>query len=154
MTAKGDQSSKERTRAAGSAPGQHHGQNALTEDVRTGPDASTLRRAIVDNLTYVQAVLPSLATTNDWYLALAHTVRDRLLHRWVRPPQTYSERDVKVVPYLSAEFLPGPHLGNNLAHLGIEEAARQAVTELGLGPGGLLAPGEETGPGNQRVLPT
>jgi starch phosphorylase len=148
MTAKGDQSSKERTRAAGSAPGQHHGQNALTEDVRTGPDASTLRRAIVDNLTYVQAVLPSLATTNDWYLALAHTVRDRLLHRWVRTVQTYFERDVKVVAYLSAEFLPGPHLGNNLAHLGIEEAARQAVTELGLDLGVLLEQEEEPGLGN------
>jgi glycogen phosphorylase len=148
MTAKGDQSSKERTRAAGSAPGQRHGQNALTEDVRTGPDASTLRRAIVDNLTYVQAVLPSLATTNDWYLALAHTVRDRLLHRWVRTVQTYFERDVKVVAYLSAEFLPGPHLGNNLAHLGIEEAARQAVTELGLDLGVLLEQEEEPGLGN------
>ena len=58
--AKGGQSPKERTRAAGVPRGPHHRQNAVT-DVRTGPDASTLRRAIIDNLTYVQAVIPSLA---------------------------------------------------------------------------------------------
>ena len=124
------------------------GPSALTEDLRTGLDAGTLRRAILDNLTYVQAVFPSLATRNDWYMALAHTVRDRLLHRWARTVQTYSERDVKVVAYLSAEFLTGPHLGNNLAQLGIEEAARQAVTELGLDLGALLEQEEEPGLGN------
>ena len=124
------------------------GPSALTEDLRTGLDAGTLRRAILDNLTYVQAVFPSLATRNAWYMALAHTVRDRLVHRWARTVQTYSERDVKVIAYLSAEFLTGPHLGNNLAQLGIEQAARQAVTELGLDLGALLEQEEEPGLGN------
>ena len=121
---------------------------AQSDDLRAGLDANTLQRAIVDNLTYVQAVFPSLATTNDWYIALAHAVRDRLLGRWVQTVQTYVERDVKVVAYLSAEFLPGPHLGNGLGHLGIEEAARQAVTELGLDLDRLLEQEEEPGLGN------
>jgi starch phosphorylase len=81
-------------------------------------------------------------------MALAHAVRDRLLHRWVKTVQTYSAQDVKVVAYLSAEFLTGPHLGNNLANLGIEEAARQAVTELGLDLDELLEQEEEPGLGN------
>jgi starch phosphorylase len=121
---------------------------ATVEDVRTGLGASVLKRAIVDNLAYVQGRLPSFATRNDWYLALAHTVRDRLLHRWVRTVQTCSARDVKVVAYLSAEFLTGPHLGNNLGNLGIEEAARQAVTALGLDLDELLEQEEEPGLGN------
>jgi starch phosphorylase len=54
---------------------------AVTDDVRTGVSVSSLKRAIVDNLTYVQARLPWLATKNDWYMAVAHTVRDRLLRR-------------------------------------------------------------------------
>jgi len=119
-----------------------------TEDPRTGLHAPTLRRAIVDHLTYEQGVLPAFATTTDWYMALAHAVRDRLLHRWARTVETYVARDVKVVAYLSAEFLPGPHLGNNLAQLGIEEAARQAVTELGLDLAALLEQEEEPGLGN------
>jgi starch phosphorylase len=128
---------------------EHHLEpDAMTDDVRTGLSASALRRAIADNLTYVQGRFPSLATRNDWYMALAHTVRDRLLHRWVRTVQTYSERDVKVIAYLSAEFLTGPHLGNNLASLGIEEATREAVTELGLDLGELLEQEEEPGLGN------
>ena len=121
---------------------------AIADDIRTGLGASALKRAIVDNLTYVQGRFPSLATRNDWYVALAHTVRDRLLHRWVRTVQTYAEQDVKVVAYLSAEFLTGPHLGNNLANLGIETAARQAVTELGLDLDELCDQEEEPGLGN------
>ena len=118
------------------------------DHLRTGLDASTLRRAILDNLTYVQAVLPPLASRNDWYMALAHTVRDRLLHRWARTVRTYSERDVKVVAYLSAEYLPGPHLGNNIAQLGIEAAVRRAVADLGLDFAALLEQEEEPGLGN------
>jgi glucan phosphorylase len=119
----------------------------MTADVRTGLGASALQRSIVDKLTYVQGRLPSLATRNDWYMALAHAVRDSLLHRWVKTVETYSEQDVKVVAYLSAEFLIGPHLGNNLASLGIEQAAREAVTELGLDLDELLEQ-EEPGLGN------
>jgi len=121
---------------------------AVPEGVRTGVDASAFARAIVDNLTSVQGRFPALATRNDWYMALAHTVRARLLHRWVQTVQTYSEQDVKVVAYLSAEFLTGPHLGNNLANLGIEAAARQAAKELGLDLDQLLEHEEEPGLGN------
>jgi starch phosphorylase len=132
-----------------SQPTQRDAQHgAIADDIRTGLGASALKRAIVDNLTYVQGRFPSLATRNDWYVALAHAVRDRLLHRWVRTVQTYAEQDVKVVAYLSAEFLTGPHLGNNLANLGIETAARQAVTELGLDLDELCDQEEEPGLGN------
>jgi starch phosphorylase len=120
----------------------------VTHEARTAFSAAALQCAVVDHLTYEQGVLPALATTNDWYLALAHAVRDRLLHRWVRTVETYLARDVKVVAYLSAEYLPGPHLGNNLAQLGIGEAARQAVTELGLDLAVLLEQEEEPGLGN------
>ena len=47
-------------------------------------------------------------------MALAYSVRDRMLERWVGTVKAYAARDVKVVCYLSAEFLIGPQLGNNL----------------------------------------
>ena len=85
----------------------------LVEDDRTGNSLETLRRAVLDNLFYIQGKFPEIATPKDYYMALAYTVRDRLLHRWVKTVETWLHKDVKIVCYLSAEFLMGPHLGNN-----------------------------------------
>src|SRR4030042_2086264 len=100
------------------------------ENIRTGTSPETLAQAILDNLYYIQGRPPELATKNDWYMALAYTVRDRLLHNWVQTLKTIDE-DVKVVSYLSAEFLLGPQLGNNLINLGIWDQVREAVSQHG-----------------------
>ncbi|ACB50953.1 glycogen phosphorylase [Crocosphaera subtropica ATCC 51142] len=118
------------------------------EDDRTGLEIQTLRRAILDNLFYIQGKFPEIATKNDFYLALAYTVRDRLLQRWLNTIQTKLKKDVKKVCYLSAEFLVGPHLENNLINLGIAETIKQAVTESGLNIKELIETEEEPGLGN------
>ncbi len=120
----------------------------LVEDDRTGNSLETLRRAVLDNLFYIQGKLPEIATPNDYYMALAYTVRDRLLHRWLKTVETWLHKDVKIVCYLSAEFLMGPHLGNNLINLGIEEPVRQAVEAVGQNLDELLKQEEEPGLGN------
>jgi hypothetical protein len=51
-------------------------------------------------------------------MALAYTVRDRLLQRWLSTIYTYLDQHLKVVSYLSAEFLLASHLGNKLINLG------------------------------------
>lgn len=38
----------------------------------------------------------NVATRRDYYFALAHTVRDHLVGRWIRTQQYYYERDPKV----------------------------------------------------------
>jgi len=81
-------------------------------DARTGTDIAALKQGFVNNLHYVQAKFPAVATRNDYYMALAYTVRDRLLHRWIHTAQTYYEQASRTVGYLSAEYLLGPHLGN------------------------------------------
>ena len=90
---------------------------------------------------------PELATKNDWYMALAHTVRDRLLDNWVQTLKHLKE-DVKVVSYLSAEFLLGPQLGNNLITLGIWEQVKEGVSRHGLKLEDLLEQESEPGLGN------
>ncbi|GAB4227308.1 MAG: glycogen/starch/alpha-glucan phosphorylase [Stanieria sp.] len=120
----------------------------VVEDDRTGLSITTLKRAIADNLFYNQGKFPAIASKNDYYLALAYTVRDRLVHHWLNTVQTYFKQDVKVVCYLSAEFLMGPHLINNLINLGIESRVKQAVEELGLDFQELVAQEEEPGLGN------
>ena len=122
--------------------------NPLVEDDRTGLDVKTLRRALADNLFYLQGKFPAIASKNDYYMALAYTVRDRLLQRWLATVQTCVKTNVKVVAYLSAEFLVGPHLGNNLINLGIYDEVSQAVAESGLDLQELIEQEEEPGLGN------
>ena len=119
-----------------------------TTDERTRLSAPAIRQGILDHLVYSLGRLPDVATPHDYYAALSLTVRDRLQERWAYTIQTYADRDVKVACYLSAEFLVGPHLGNNLVNLGIEAEARQAAAELGLDLDELLAQEEEPGLGN------
>jgi len=117
-------------------------------DVRTGLDCESLKQAVHDHLRYSVARLPRLATPRDYYRALALAVRDRMQQRWTRSAQTYFDLDCKVAAYLSAEYLVGPHLGNNLVNLGIEEATRTAMAELGQDFDEILACEEEPGLGN------
>lgn len=123
-------------------------QNIKIEDDRTGIEVETLKRAFADNLFYVQGKFGAIATRNDLYLALAYTVRDRLLHRWLNTLQAYFQKDVKVVAYLSAEFLLGPHLGNNLINLGLYDRVKQAVEQSGFDLEHLLEIETEPGLGN------
>jgi starch phosphorylase len=118
------------------------------EDDRTGLSVETLKRALADNLFYIQGKFPGIATQQDCYMALAYTIRDRLLQRWLNTYQTYLAKENKVVCYLSAEFLVGPHLGNNLINLDLWEPVKQAVEESGLDLQALIDIEEEPGLGN------
>jgi glycogen phosphorylase len=118
------------------------------EDDRTGVSVETLKRAFLDNLFYIQGKFTEIASLNDYYMALAYTVRDRLLHRWLNTAETYSRNSSPTVAYMSAEFLMGPQLGNNLINLGIYEPVEQAMRELGHNLKDLFEQEEEPGLGN------
>ncbi len=122
--------------------------NDRAEDVRTGLSREAFKQAFRDNLFYLLGRFPEVATRNDRYMALACTVRDRLVQRWVRTGKTYFEKRARTVCYLSAEFLLGPHLKNNLINLELYDVARQAMEELGLNLEELLEQEEEPGLGN------
>ena len=118
------------------------------DNIRTGLDKASIKRSFLDHLFFLQGKFPSIATQNDYYLALSYLVRDRLLQRWVSSAATYTREGSRTVAYLSAEFLMGPHLGNNLVNLGIHEASRDAMKELGLDLELMLAEEVEPGLGN------
>jgi starch phosphorylase len=114
----------------------------------TSSSVNAIKEDLLDHLFYTQGTLPETATRNDWYMALAHTVRDRLLDRWIKTVRTLMRSDVRVVAYLSAEFLVGPQLGNNLINLGIYDHVRQATAEMELDLQSLMDQEEEPGLGN------
>jgi len=118
--------------------------------IRTGSGTDTIARALLDNLRCLQGKLPQHATRNDWYMALAYTVRDRMIDRYITTLDTMTQvrGGHKVVAYLSAEFLVGPHLGNGLINLGIWDAAEQALAQFDQDLPVLLEQEEEPGLGN------
>ena len=116
--------------------------------VRTGTSIAALKEAFRDNLICIQGRFPEVATVNDYYQALAYTIRDRLLNRWVTTAETYKDMRARTVCYLSAEYLLGPHLGKNMINLGIMDNVRQAMQELGLDLDELLEKEVEPGLGN------
>ncbi len=120
----------------------------IVEDDRTGNQVETLKRAILDNLNYVLARIPKWATPHDYFAAVAYTVRDRIIAGWIRTVDNYGLHDVRVVSYLSAEFLMGPYLANNLLNLGLDAPFRQAMTELGLDVHHVIEQESEPGLGN------
>ena len=107
-----------------------------------------IKQAFLDDLFYAIDRVPAIATKNELYTALAMTVRDRVFHSSVRTIESYGAHQPRVVAYLSAEFLPGPHLGNNLLSLGITAQTRQALSRLGYDLDELLNQEEEPGLGN------
>ena len=110
--------------------------------------AADMCRAIEDKLFSMVGRFPKVATKNDYYLALAYAVRDRMLLNWVRTSQTYFEQASRTAIYLSAEFLIGPQLGKNLINLGLYEPTAQALKALGQNIEELIDHEPEPGLGN------
>ena len=121
------------------------------EHARVGMEPDALRQAVLDHLYYTCATDRESASMNELYTAMAHAMRDRLLHRWLETRRTYRAQDVKRAYYLSAEFLMGRSMGQNLLSLGLYETAERMLAaenipiadvlerepDPGLGNGGL-----------------
>jgi starch phosphorylase len=119
-------------------------------NIRRGLGADAIVEALIDNLHCLQGKLPQHATRNDWYMALAYTIRDRMMDRYIATVTSLAETNTaaKAVAYLSAEFLTGPHLGNGLINLGIWQNVEDALNRVGQDLSLLLEQEEEPGLGN------
>lgn len=129
-------------------PAAGAGRAELTEHSRTGMGAAALQRAIADHLRYSIGRPAAALRPEHYYRALALAVRDRMQDRRVASTQVSLDLGRKVTCYLSAEFLMGPQLGNNLLNLRMERAARQALSAMGQNFDEVLACEEEPGLGN------
>jgi len=115
---------------------------------RTGEDPESLHRDFLNHIRYSRGKSAKTATLYDQFVALALAVRDRLANRWVSTQRTHYEKDVKRAYYLSAEYLPGRALGNNLIALGLLETARNVFKEAGADLDALLDMEPDPGLGN------
>ncbi len=106
------------------------------------------KQALADNLYYTRGQAAPTADPQDVYAALAYTVRDYLVDRWQRTVATYTQHRPKFVYYLSAEYLPGRQITQNLLYTDTYDLARQALAELGFDLDRLLALEPEPALGN------
>jgi starch phosphorylase len=124
------------------------GKEPFPEDADSDMQTGQFTREFLRHLFYTQGRVLETATPNDLYMALARTVRDQLLERWLHTVENYSQPGVRIVSYLSAEFLLGPHLENNLISLGINDVVSRALEGLGLDLRKIIEQEEEPGLGN------
>jgi len=115
---------------------------------RVGLTKNDIKASFLENLFFRIGRVPKGSSTMDYYNALAYTVRDRVFKEFVTTVKRISEEDLRVVAYLSAEYLPGPHLANNLLSLDITEQTAAALKELGIDLEELKEKEEEPGLGN------
>ena len=99
---------------------------------RLGRTVEAFRELVIDNLFHTHGQAIQTASKHDAYMALSYAVRDYLIERWRRTNEVYYEANPKVVCYLSAEYLLGKQLPQNLLYSGTMEVAKTAVAEAGL----------------------
>ncbi|WP_094559064.1 glycogen/starch/alpha-glucan phosphorylase [Synechococcus sp. 8F6] len=116
---------------------------------RSGLAADDVFDGMTEHLFYTLGKLAPTASLHDLYMALSYAVRDRLMTRYLAGIEALSATPTRVVAYLSAEFLIGPQLGNNLLMLGIQQEAAEALRRFGINDiNEILDVEEEPGLGN------
>uniref|UniRef100_A0A8C3GN99 Alpha-1,4 glucan phosphorylase n=1 Tax=Cairina moschata TaxID=8855 RepID=A0A8C3GN99_CAIMO len=93
-------------------------------------NVAELKRGFNRHLHFTLVKDRNVATPRDYFFALAHTVRDHLVGRWIRTQQHYYERDPKRIYYLSLEFYMGRTLQNTMINLGLQNACDEAVYQV------------------------
>ncbi|KAJ3658068.1 hypothetical protein Zmor_009834 [Zophobas morio] len=111
-------------------------------------DVNEIKKTFNRHLHYTLVKDRNVATARDYYIALAHTVKDHLVSRWIRTQQHYYEKDPKRVYYLSLEFYMGRSLQNTMINLGIQSSVDEALYQLGLDIEELEELEEDAGLGN------
>ncbi len=116
---------------------------------RSGLEAGDVFDGMTEHLFFTLGKLAPTASRHDLYMALSYAVRDRLMTRYLAGIEALRKTPTRVVAYLSAEFLIGPQLGNNLLMLGIQEEAAEALRRFGIDDiNDILDVEEEPGLGN------
>ncbi|MFH1581033.1 MAG: glycogen/starch/alpha-glucan phosphorylase, partial [Pseudomonadota bacterium] len=119
-----------------------------SESVRTSLDLESIKQDIKENLQYVLGKPASMITLNDQYLAVANSVRNRMIKYWINTVENFFTSTSKAVCYFSAEFLIGPQLKRNLISLGVYDTMKRATHELDMNLDEIIEHEPEPGLGN------
>ena len=119
-----------------------------TSSFRTAKSAPAFKQAFLDNLTFTSGTTVQSASEYDIYCTLAYTIRDHLMERWRKTTQSHFTHNPKFVYYLSAEYLLGRQLPQNMLYTDTAVIAQQVFSELGINLSDFIAYDAEPGLGN------
>lgn len=131
---------------SGASQVAEQGSSASTKFFQT--DTDTIKRAIVHHLMSFQGRDPERSGPSDIYKALAFTLRDIMVEKWISTQKTFYAKEKKRVYYLSLEFLIGRSLENSLLNLGIHENVKNALADLGCSMAEICEEEEDAALGN------
>jgi starch phosphorylase len=121
---------------------------AFEASVSQQPTVDEFRELLVRNLYHTHGSAMQSASLHDAYMALCYTVRNYLIERWRKTADTRYEANPKYVYYLSAEYLLGKQLPQNLLYTNTTEVARQALASYDVDLDELIRLDPEPGLGN------
>ncbi len=122
--------------------------DTMPQENRAGTSAEEIAVSFRNHMIHTVGRPLEISSCVDHYHALSVVVRDRLMDRWLETIENYRKHDVRVVSYLSAEYLLGPHLENDLLNLDLTEQTGEALQTLGLDLKQIAAEEPEPGLGN------
>ena len=111
-------------------------------------NAMQIIKSFLEHLEYTLGKDKYTASRFDVYNAIAYSVRDRLVERWLDTQQAYYNSDQKRVYYISMEFLMGRTLENSLINLGLLDEFRDAMNSLGFNFDDIQEMEQDAGLGN------
>lgn len=95
-------------------------------------EKETLKKMIRENVKTLYRKTLESASAEELYQAVVFAIRDVITDKWIQTHEEYHKQDVKVVYYLSMEFLMGRFFGNSLINLGMYEEVAEVLQELGV----------------------
>ena len=129
-------------------PPRNHTTELTASEARTTLTVQALQQAMVDHLNYSLGTSVRSASMRDIYTVLSYAVRDLLIERWRKTTEAHYAANPKFIYYLSAEYLPGKQLGQNLLYTNSTDLFRNALADYGLDLEDFLELDIEPGLGN------
>ncbi|NCC16830.1 MAG: glycogen/starch/alpha-glucan phosphorylase [Clostridia bacterium] len=97
-----------------------------------GMEKEALKTTIRENVKTLYRKTLETASAEEIYQAAVFSLRDLITDKWITTHDTYYEKDVKLVYYLSMEFLMGRFFGNALINMGMDTVIKEVFAELGI----------------------
>ena len=92
----------------------------------------TFEESICNHVRYSLGTAWQNLSQRDLFVAVALSVRDRLIDRMFETASRYRKADAKRLYYISMEFLLGRLLGNNLQNMGLNDICEEALLRMGV----------------------
>ncbi len=93
-------------------------------------DKATFKAQLMANVKTLSRKTIETATKEQLYEALVFTIRDYVTDKWLKTHDTYDKEGVKIVCYMSMEFLMGRFLGNAILNMTMLDEVKDVLSEL------------------------